>query len=194
MSPKPIETKYKGHRFRSRLEARWAVFFDALGIPYEYEPEGYSLGRLGRYLPDFWLPEQQAWVEIKRREPTEVEESRMAKLASFTEQRGFIFCGSIPKPEGHKLISDECPYSAYAFDWFSWDADEDVLLGLDMNYMWCECPECGQLDIQWFGHGDRIPCGCAVKETHTADAPRLLEAYDAARSARFEHGERGGPG
>ena len=29
---KAIETYYKGYRFRSRLEARWAVFFD-LEIP-----------------------------------------------------------------------------------------------------------------------------------------------------------------
>ena len=29
MEIKPIETHYKGYRFRSRLEARWAVFFDA---------------------------------------------------------------------------------------------------------------------------------------------------------------------
>lgn len=36
---KPIETVYKGYRFRSRLEARWAVFFDAQGIEWEYEPE-----------------------------------------------------------------------------------------------------------------------------------------------------------
>jgi hypothetical protein len=27
-----IETFYRGYRFRSRLEARWAVLFDALGI------------------------------------------------------------------------------------------------------------------------------------------------------------------
>jgi len=37
------------------LEARWAVFFDALGIKYEYEAEGYDLGGVW-YLPDFWLP------------------------------------------------------------------------------------------------------------------------------------------
>lgn len=41
MEIKPIETYYNGYRFRSRLEARWAVFFDALGVRYEYEPEGY---------------------------------------------------------------------------------------------------------------------------------------------------------
>lgn len=28
--PQVIETEYKGYRFRSRLEARWAVFFDTL--------------------------------------------------------------------------------------------------------------------------------------------------------------------
>jgi hypothetical protein len=49
------------------LEARWAVFFDNAGIPFEYEYVGYKLGELGKtwYLPDFWLPEQRAWVEIK---------------------------------------------------------------------------------------------------------------------------------
>ena len=32
------ETKYKGIWFRSRLEARWAAFFDLVGIVYHYEP------------------------------------------------------------------------------------------------------------------------------------------------------------
>lgn len=62
---KPIETIYKGYRFRSRLEARWAVFFDALDILYEYEKEGYELGEAGWYLPDFWLPQFKTWIEIK---------------------------------------------------------------------------------------------------------------------------------
>jgi hypothetical protein len=62
---KPIETRYKGYRFRSRLEARWAVFFDALGIEWEYEKEGYDLGEAGWYLPDFWLPGEKLFVEVK---------------------------------------------------------------------------------------------------------------------------------
>ena len=33
-----IETSYDGYRFRSRLEARWAVFFNEAGIEYQYEP------------------------------------------------------------------------------------------------------------------------------------------------------------
>lgn len=38
---KSIETKYNGFRFRSRLEARWAIFFDMVGLKYEYEVEGF---------------------------------------------------------------------------------------------------------------------------------------------------------
>lgn len=52
---KAIPTEYKGYRFRSRLEARWAVFFDACGVEWEYEPEGYDLGNGLYYLPDFLL-------------------------------------------------------------------------------------------------------------------------------------------
>ena len=62
---KPIETRYKGYRFRSRTEARWAVFFDVLGVKWEYEPEGYHLGKAGEYLPDFWLPQIGCYWEIK---------------------------------------------------------------------------------------------------------------------------------
>ena len=39
---KAIETEYDGHRFRSRVEARWAVFFNVIGLKYEYEIEGFT--------------------------------------------------------------------------------------------------------------------------------------------------------
>lgn len=64
-----IETAYAGHRFRSRLEARWAVFFDTLGLRWQYEPEGFEIGMGGGdiryYLPDFYLPDHETWVEVK---------------------------------------------------------------------------------------------------------------------------------
>ena len=50
-----IQTEYKGYRFRSRLEARWAVFFDVCGAKWEYEPEGFELDNGLYYLPDFLL-------------------------------------------------------------------------------------------------------------------------------------------
>lgn len=73
---KPIETKYNGYRFRSRLEARWAVFFDTVGLQWEYEQEGYDLEDLGWYLPDFVMshnPGRGPIVEIKPTPPTHKE-------------------------------------------------------------------------------------------------------------------------
>jgi hypothetical protein len=61
-----IETYYAGHLFRSRLEARWAVVFDSLGLRWEYEPQGYLVGEDRRpYLPDFYLTDLGWWVEVK---------------------------------------------------------------------------------------------------------------------------------
>lgn len=62
---KPIETVYNGYKFRSRLEARWAVFFDALCIKYIYEPDGFELPNGERYLPDFYLPKFDYYAEVK---------------------------------------------------------------------------------------------------------------------------------
>jgi hypothetical protein len=61
---KSIDTVYNGYCFRSGLEARWAVFFDALGVRYEYEHQGLDVDGV-LYLPDFWLPDSSAFVEIK---------------------------------------------------------------------------------------------------------------------------------
>jgi len=61
---KAIKTKYDGYRFRSRLEAKWAVFFDTARIKYEYEPEGFATNGVC-YLPDFYLPQFDMYVEVK---------------------------------------------------------------------------------------------------------------------------------
>ena len=71
MNIKAIETKYGGCKFRSRLEARWAVFFDALHWHWAYEPEGFQLDS-GWYLPDFLVHidrpctgKGDRWIEVK---------------------------------------------------------------------------------------------------------------------------------
>ena len=53
MTIKAIETLYRGHYFRSKAEARFAVFLDCLGVKWEYEPQGFDLGNGLKYLPDF---------------------------------------------------------------------------------------------------------------------------------------------
>jgi hypothetical protein len=100
MQHRAIETRYKGYRFRSRLEARWAVFFDALGLRWEYEPEGFELPS-GRYLPDFYAAERHPdggfrygpWVEVKAVDPTAAEMQRMRELCAATDCHGLIVVG-----------------------------------------------------------------------------------------------------
>ena len=56
-----IPTRYAGVRFRSRLEARWAAFFDLVGWQWEYEPID-----LAGYIPDFMLMlARPVLVEVK---------------------------------------------------------------------------------------------------------------------------------
>jgi hypothetical protein len=50
---KALPSFYAGVKFRSRLEARWARYFDLIGVEWEYEPEGYALPS-GNYCPDFF--------------------------------------------------------------------------------------------------------------------------------------------
>lgn len=66
MGLQAIETVYKGYRFRSRLEARWAVFFDQMGFKWKYEDQGFELP-CGRYLPDFEVEcrGRTIFVEVK---------------------------------------------------------------------------------------------------------------------------------
>ena len=79
---KAIETIYNNYRFRSRIEARWAVFFDTLGVKYLYEHEGFDLGELGYYLPDFYIPGWDCYAEVKPCEFTEEEFDKCMALSN----------------------------------------------------------------------------------------------------------------
>lgn len=99
MAIKAIETRYAGCRFRSRLEARWAVFFDALGIEWNYEQQGFETQH-GWYLPDFWLPEAEAWIEVKGGKPTRRDQLKCEEVAREKWKSGHrfrILVGDIPR-------------------------------------------------------------------------------------------------
>ena len=82
MTIKAIPTEYNGYKFRSRLEARYAVFFDALSIKWEYEPEGYEIATGVWYLPDFFIPLFDCFIEIKGPLPTQKELDNARLLSS----------------------------------------------------------------------------------------------------------------
>lgn len=124
---KAIETTYRGYKFRSRLEARWAVFFDALGIEWEYEFEGYKLDNGECYLPDFWLPRFH-WplgihVEVK---PTE---RGFEKAVEFVRSGGgAILCAvGTPCDDEYRLVkpyhSREDGLSDVVTEWVAFKAE-----------------------------------------------------------------------
>ena len=59
-----IPTRYGSIEFRSKLEADVAACFDAAGVEWAYEQEGYDLDGVW-YLPDLWLPRARQFVEVK---------------------------------------------------------------------------------------------------------------------------------
>ena len=93
---KAIETRYNGYHFRSRLEARWAVFFDTLGIRYEYEPEGYVLSDGSRYLPDFYLPDYKYYAEVKGMSDHLIEDIYKLKRFVLEAKTAAIILSDIP--------------------------------------------------------------------------------------------------
>lgn len=172
---KSIDTYYNGYLFRSRLEARWAVFYDSLGIKYEYEKEGYNLS-CGWYLPDFWLPELEYWIEIKGQEATQQEMLKVRILCLESSHSVFIFDqGAIEIDDGRNPMLN----NAKAF--FISDDGRTIE---DEGYIWCQCPVCNKFGMSFSGYANRI---CDCKDTKDGRYDLLELAYINARKKRFEH-------
>lgn len=186
---KAIETRYKGYRFRSRLEARWAVFFDHLGVKWEYEKEGFDLGEHGCYLPDFWLPDLDMWVEIKGDDISKTDSAKCFALVKQTNKTVAVLCGSIPE-NTDDLRDDFYVIDAYENPHLADDHPERFGVGWDNYHGWVQCEQCGKIKYvfsQYAGRG----CRCSGHEKRSGRTDLLDSAYAAARSARFEHGESG---
>jgi hypothetical protein len=187
-----IQTSYAGYRFRSRTEARWAVFLNDLGLKWEYETQGFIVGRERRpYLPDFHLPELGLWLEVK---PSTVEGTEPDGVDLWADFAGMVFTewetgktamliGPIPDPQ---TVDREGPPKAK-----HWYDPGIVILG-DWHYAWCACPTGKHFDVQYEARGAAIECGCprvTDGRLRSGNHPAILDAYRAARGARFEHGE-----
>jgi len=109
-SRKPIEakpTKYRGTEFKSRLEARWAVFLDYyhLMTGFAYEPHTFIIEEKGwDYTPDFFFQWGQlpGMLEVKPEVPSEEYLSVICQFVpiipvQLTLTLGDFYRGNIPK-------------------------------------------------------------------------------------------------
>lgn len=211
---KAIETIYKGHRFRSRLEARYAVVFDMLGIEWQYEPQGFECGqRLTKslwwadyprinYLPDFWLPREKVFVEVKGQFPERADLTRFLDCAAYLAlgDEQFGCTEDIPSARPVVLLGpgvrtgwrlDMFKGSMYATPWWP------RMSRADRAALW-QMEESRFIVDDGTDTNDQVFCGTcsdAVSSALLAGPLRDLvtsatrEAFDAGRMARFEHGE-----
>lgn len=105
-------TDYCGTVYRSRTEARWAVFFDFLGVEVEYEPQHFNLDG-DNYLPDFWIPEWRIWMEVKGGEPSEFERVLCDRLAAKTNNTVLLTHGAPGRSAMEVFTSDWLPDEKY---------------------------------------------------------------------------------
>lgn len=195
---KAIQTEYKGYKFRSRLEARWAVFFDALGVKWEYEPEGYDLGNGVYYLPDFLLHDVTVnhglfqrhcdiYVEVKG----VMSDEDARKIIRFSDlgyedddrsgvsKTAVLVVGNIPEGESMRDLI--------------WNMQELAYKGTPPYYNF------ETVDGDYFAaypgvdkYGTFTLFGDDSSYTWSMDEKATERAYRIARQARFEHGETPG--
>lgn len=199
-----IETHYAGCRFRSRLEARWAVFFDALSIAWEYEPQGYELSTGRRYLPDFLLPECGTWIEVKGsdaqldRELIVTAALELPRMANGDGETGpkLMVLGPMPEPPGVRFQTRAGPYWEGDWGWAGLTSASDGA-GVDVDVDAFGFGPFGKNRRPWWLDNAQYEWPCAprdapwTKPLWDCSESGAQYAYTKARSARFEHGERG---
>jgi len=169
---KAIETNYDGYRFRSRLEAKWAVFFNAIGLEYEYEMEGFEMGEI-RYLPDFYIPKLDRWFEIKGHLLSEAEIQKCEEFCHRKDNENIKFSILIGAPDAVK-IDDFYGIMEYIWEWPSKTYPDNYRMLAE-----------GLVDKE---HYSRFVRGLWVVPDVSEE--ELARAAIISRGARFEFGEK----
>lgn len=200
-----IETEWRGYRFRSRLEARWAVFFEAMGYDWRYEVQGYRAACGTQYLPDFEIhhpySEYPTYVEVKGN----LQSTDIAKLKAICDYdsplpgmrqsrtggtSGLVLLGDIPRSSAYSIIVHPIVRhdKGLHMDFLLFVRGRPLIVSGDcyashlLNLRPVVSIEAD--DSKWDTNYREIG---TVRGTHY---PFIDDAYAQARGARFEHGER----
>ena len=84
--------------YRSRLEAKFARLLQLLNIRFVYEPMRHVKRGGGTYTIDFFLPDQQLYVELKPKRPHLEEEARCEEMSAQGFRVALMYGSSLYKP------------------------------------------------------------------------------------------------
>jgi hypothetical protein len=157
-----IETLYREIKFRSRLEARWAVFWDHFSAEWEYEPERIR-ARDVWYAPDFLvlniklvvpglegaptgIDARPLVVEIKPLAERAMTESEGQKIRDYlySSEHGLLLIQGSPWDCTcyHYRITEERALERARLQWGAWGGDKIALY-----LLWIECR--GVIEKPW---------------------------------------------
>jgi hypothetical protein len=175
-----IPTDFDGWSFRSKLEARFALFFKLLHLTYQYEPEPFELrtkSAIVRYTPDFYLPTLQSWVEIKGTKPSETEDEKANLLALASNQPVYVFFEDCWRPDDLWASGSD---GAYGYLVKQTKYGKDVFW--EPKCCFVQCPKC--LKIQLATQAS-LPT-CTTDQTGmSAVTDNLIAAYLETRRYQF---------
>ncbi len=179
MARNSIPTPYGGLIFRSRTEARWAIFLDELGLKWQYEAQGFDTDGEW-YLPDFLIfaPLGNIWAEVK---PNWWEDPEgIAKFRRFALQR--------PQPSRAILITGVPSIHARPLVIGGDDEQDDPGKGIweDDTQEWRPCPSGHHFDLAFPGHFGAKFAEDGCPDNFGGDGEdRIARACATALSARF---------
>jgi hypothetical protein len=168
------------------------VFFDALNIPWQYEPQGFMVGGgyLDQdpprpYLPDFYLPDRDIWVEVK----PSIKAADWFLMADVViphwgiESAGLLMLFDVPRPTPGRAINDEWPVLLTFHKGDIYVSPYDFRKSFDWSTRCLNVPagnDCGrEVDPRAIQH--------ASDDNGRLVGPSVHAALRSARSARFEH-------
>lgn len=159
---KAIPTTYSGVNFRSRLEARWAAFFDLADWDWVYEPID-----LSGWCPDFSLKCSKGiiYIEVK---PVDIEPqdySAFSKVEPHIKNHIVMLCGLMPFSVSDHFNS---PGKIITPNWRDQPHVEHEM-------------SCGPFNSMWADAGNQVQWSAPPKPTTRAwrDAPAARDCWRA---------------
>jgi len=141
-------------KFRSKLEARWAVFFDHYGMSWEYELMSFRLQSGLIYCPDFLLKDFKCFAEVKPNIP--LSQLAIRKIEEFTQPIALL-----------KGLPLENTFELFHLKWAEY-SDNKLYPCFDKDSRW-----------RWWSTGGEITCtpnGRDIKES--ADYARYYDFFN----------------